>query len=220
MKIISIRKGFAADHSSTSYEFYAIDNILGPKEQAAVSSLSSRVNPTGKRASFIYHGEWSELPGGWEPLMENFYDVMWSESYGWWTLVMAWNSDTATIKKFKQFDFAGVDDVGISTYNKNNRLIMSIDCRLDILITDDKNGYFDNSYYEEEDYSEENNNVDNLLLLLEKNREYIMKGDYRLLKGIIDLYATDESPANLPAGPAEDSALPDEIQELLSCIEI
>ncbi|MBL7112433.1 MAG: hypothetical protein ISS19_10900 [Bacteroidales bacterium] len=220
MKIISIRKGFAADHSSTSYEFYAIDKILGSKEKAAVSSLSSRVNPTGKRASFIYHGDWADLPGGWEPLMEKFYDVMWSESYDWWTLVMAWDTDPATIKKIKQFDFTGVDDVGISTYNKNNRLILSIDCRLDILITDDKNDYFDNSDYEEDGYGEENNNIDNLLMLLEKNREYIMKGDYRLLKGIIDLYATDESPVNLPEGPAEDSALLEEIQELLSCIEV
>jgi len=77
MKILSIRKGFTADHSSTSYEFYAIDKVLDSKEQAAVSVLSSRVNPTGRRASFIYHGEWSDLPGGWEPLMEKYYDAMW-----------------------------------------------------------------------------------------------------------------------------------------------
>jgi len=215
MKIISIRKGFAADHSSTSYEFYAIDKILGSKEKAAVSRLSSRVNPTRRRASFFYHGEWADLPGGWEPLIEKFYDVMWSESYDWWTLVMAWKTDLANIQRMKQFDFTGGDDVGISIYNKNNRLIISINCRLDTLITDDNNGYYD-----KDGFGEEDKNIDNLLSLLEKNREYLMKGDYRLLKGIIDLYAMDESPGNLPKSSAEDSELPEEIQELLSCIEI
>ena len=219
MKIISHRKGFTADHSSTSYEFYAIDRVLGPAERAVVSGLSSRVNPTGKRAGFIYHGEWNDLPGGWEPLMENYYDVMWSESYGWWTLVMAWNTDKATIKKLSQFDFAGADDVGINIYNKKNRIILSVECRLDILLTDE-DGYYDNYDYEEDEYDEENINIDNLLRLLEKNREYLMKGDFRLLKGIIDLYATDEYPSNLPDGTSEDSELPEEIEELLDCIDI
>ena len=220
MKIISIRKGFVADHSSTSYEFYAIDKMLGSKEKAAVSRLSSRVNPTGRRASFIYHGDWADLPGSWEPLMEKYYDVMWSESYDWWTLVMAWNTDLASINKMKQFDFTGADDVGISTYNKNNRLIISIDCRMDVLITDDNNSYYDNSDNDEDGYSEEDNNTDNLLRLLEKNREYLMKGDYSLLKGIIDLYALDESQGDLPESSTEDSEVPGEIQELLSCIEV
>ncbi|KPL17069.1 MAG: hypothetical protein AMS26_02175 [Bacteroides sp. SM23_62] len=220
MKVISIRKGFAADHSSTSYEFYAIDKILGSKEKAAVSRLSSRANPTERRASFIYHGEWADLPGGWEPLMEKYYDVMWSESYGWWNLVMAWNTDTATIQKMAQFDFTGGDDVGINIYHRNNRLIISIDCRLDALITEDKNSYDEYSDYDDDDYGEADNSIDNLLRLLEKNREYLMKGDYRLLKGIIDLYAMEETLVNLPEGSAENSELPEEIQELLSCIEI
>ena len=220
MKVISIRKGFAADHSSTSYEFYAIDKVLGSEEKTAVSRLSSRVNPTGRRASFIYHGEWADLPGGWEPLMEKYYDVMWSESYDWWNLVMAWNTDMATIQKMEKFDFTGGDDVGISIYNKNNRLIISIDCRLDVLINDDKNSYDEDSDYGYDDYGEEEDNIDNLLRLLEKNREYLMKGDYRLLKGIIDLYAMEETLVNLPESSAENSELPEETQELLSCIEI
>ena len=220
MKVISVRKGFAADHSSTSYEFYAIDKILGSKEKAAVSRLSSRANPTGRRASFIYHGEWADLPGGWEPLMEKYYDVMWSESYGWWNLVMAWNTDTATIQNMSHFDFTGGDDVGIKIYNKNNRLIISIDCRLDALINEAKNSYDEYSDYDDDDYGEEDNSIDNLLRLLEKNREYLMKGDYRFLKGIIDLYAMEETLVNLHESSAENSEPPEEIQELLSCIEI
>lgn len=152
--------------------------------------------------------------------MEKYYDVMWSESYDWWNLVMAWNTDMATIQKMEQFDFTGGDDVGINIYNKNNRLIISIDCRLDALINEAKNSYYEYSDYDEDDYGEEDNSIDNLLRLLEKNREYLMKGNYRFLKGIIDLYAMEETLVNLPESSAENSELPEEIQELLSCIEI
>ena len=150
MKIISIQKGFTADHSSTSYTFYAIDKVLGSKEKAAVSRLSSRVDPTDRKASFFYHGEWADLPGGWKPLMEKYYDVMWSESYDTWTLAMAWNTDMETIQKFKQFVFPGSDDFGINVYNKKGRLIISIDC-----------------------YMRMDESIRKLSKLLKKNRKYL-----------------------------------------------
>ena len=68
MKIYSIKNGFTADHSSTSYEFMAVDKPLGKKEQSAVASLS-------RRMSFIYHVDGYDIPGGWEKLMEKYYDV-------------------------------------------------------------------------------------------------------------------------------------------------
>jgi hypothetical protein len=52
MKIISFRKGFTADHSSTSYEFLAIDKALGKQAKAEVAALSSRARPTARRVSF------------------------------------------------------------------------------------------------------------------------------------------------------------------------
>lgn len=200
MKIISIKKGFTADHSSTSYEFYAIDKVLDTKEKAAVSRLSSRVNPTGRRANFIYHGEWSDLPGGWQPLMEKYYDVMSSQSYDWWTLAIAWNTDMDTIQTLKQFSLQGGEDMIINVNNTKNRVIISIDCELDVLMVDERG------------------NMDTLLSLLEKNREYLMKGDYRLLRGIIKKYGED-IPGNLPESPQEGKKLPKEIRELLSCID-
>ena len=56
MKIISIRKGFQADHSSTSYEFFAVEKPLTTSEREEVSCLSSRARPTKRKVSFIYHG--------------------------------------------------------------------------------------------------------------------------------------------------------------------
>jgi hypothetical protein len=66
MKILSERHGFASDHSSTSYEFLAVDKPLGKKERSDVSKLSNRANPTSRRANFIYHVDGYDIPGGWE----------------------------------------------------------------------------------------------------------------------------------------------------------
>jgi hypothetical protein len=44
MKILSIRRGFQADHSSTSYEFFAVEKPLNRSQREAVSDLSSRAN--------------------------------------------------------------------------------------------------------------------------------------------------------------------------------
>lgn len=221
MKILSIRKGFCADHSSTSYEFYAIDTPLNTKEQAEVSKLSSRVNPTGRRASFIYHGDWSDLPGGWEPLMEKYYDVMYSESYDWWTLGIAFNTNKKTIEEIKKFDFAGVDDLGVSVYNKNNRVIVSIYCRFDPVALEnwDDDYYENDEYFDDEEVNVESTN-DSLLELLQSNRDYLIQGDYRLLSGVINLYGIPEDMEYLPVKSPELNDLPVETQELLSCIII
>lgn len=221
MKILSIRKGFCADHSSTSYEFYAIDTPLNAKDQAEVSKLSSRVNPTGRRASFIYHGDWSDLPGGWEPLMEKYYDVMYSESYDWWTLGIAFNTNKKTIEEIKKFDFAGVDDLGVSVYNKNNRVIVSIYCRLDpVALEDWDDDYYENDeYFDDEEVDVESTN-DSLLELLQSNRDYLIQGDYRLLSGVINLYGIPEDMEYLPVKSPDLNDLPAETQDLLSCIII
>ena len=64
MKIIAVHRGFASDHSSTSYEFLALDKPLGQKARRGVSALSSRATPTQRRVSFIYHAEGYDIPGG------------------------------------------------------------------------------------------------------------------------------------------------------------
>jgi len=72
MKIISIRNGFTADHSSTSYEFLALDRALDAEARADVAKLSRRAEPTERQVSFIYNAEGYDLPGGWEMLRGTF----------------------------------------------------------------------------------------------------------------------------------------------------
>lgn len=224
MKILSIRKGFQADHSSTSYEFLAIDKPLNHTEREDVSDLSSRANPTRRRVSFIYHGDWSDLPGGWRPLMEKYYDVMYSESYDWWTLAMAFTTDQKKVEKIKRYEFSGIDDLGVTISSKANRVIVSIHCRLSPGF-DFEGNYYD--YDEEEEDIESENKVesDNLLLnLLAENREYLKNGDYRLLYGVWQKYGIkpeeskeleDESPPNTLGM----DKLPQPIKYLLGVLE-
>jgi len=218
MRILSIRKGFQADHSSTSYEFFAIDKPLTRSERENVAKLSSRARPTKRRVSFIYHGDWNDLPGGWEQLMEKYYDVMYSESYDWWTLAIAFETNKETIKKIKKYEFTGTDDLGVNVDSKNNRVIISISCRLEPGV-----GYLGNTYDDYYDDKEDElegvvESEDHLLNLLSENRKYLKKGDYRLLYGVRQKYGF-ESEDEHPPEPSRMNKLPEPIKSLLSALD-
>ena len=131
MKIIAVHKGFACDHSSTSYEFLAVDKPLGQKARRDVSSLSSRANPTRRRVSFIYHVEGYDIPGGWEKLMREYYDVMYSESYGWWTFAMAFDAPKKQQQALRQYAFSGMDDLGVTVSCDGRRVTVAVHCHAD-----------------------------------------------------------------------------------------
>jgi hypothetical protein len=228
MKIVSIRKGFQADHSSTSYEFFAIDKPLTPAERKKVSGLSSRARPTKQRVSFIYNGEWNDLPGGWRPLMETYYDVMYSESYDWWTLAIAFNTTRETINHLSMFDYTGMDDMGITIDEIGNRAIIIIYCRMDINILIDKHNYGNHDYTDDrgegDDGDKEVDAVpksdDHLLTLLAMSRKYLNKGDYRLLYGIMGKCGFEPDVEYEPFySPEQMNTLPPPVKQLLDAIE-
>ena len=222
MKIISERKGFQADHSSTSYEFLAIDRKLGKGEKAKVSKLSSRANPTSSRVSFSYNGDYSDLPGGWEPLMAKYYDVMYSESYDWWTLAIAFHADKEVTEKIKGYAFNGVDDLGVNVKEEGGRLTVSINCHLDTssIFTSSRGRYseYDDEDDDEDDGEDETSCRDPLLKLLASNREYLEKGDCRLLYGIWLEYGDQEDDDSAPP-ETEMTKLPTAIKKMLSLLE-
>lgn len=206
MKIISVRKGFASDHSSTSYEFLAVDRPLNKEARIAVSSLSSRANPTRRRVSFIYHADGYDIPGGWDPLMRDYYDVMYSESYGWWHLALAFPLPPQQQEEIVKYSFDGIEDMGVDVSFYGERAIVSIFCRLF--------GPFDDeecweSFAEEDD--DENASEDDfvaetedpLLLLLVMMRRQLMEGDYRALYEVWKKYgySEDEQDEDWPKPP-------------------
>lgn len=196
MKIISIRKGFAADHSSTSYEFLAVDKPLDQKARAEVASLSRRTNPTRRRVSFVYNAEGYDIPSGWEPLMRDHYDVMYSESYDWWTLAMAFPATKEQQEALGEYEFDGEDDLGIRVIWHEDRVIVSVFCRLDpgaMVFHKHHKDYIDET--DEEEAQEEGmryESEDPMLDLLIQVRAQLMAGDYRCLYAVWDEYGCEE----------------------------
>ena len=205
MKIISVRNGFTADHSSTSYEFIAVEKALGKKDRAAVSSLSSRADPTSRRVSFIYHADGYDIPGGWEALMEKYYDVMYSESYDVWTLAIAFNTSAEQISELQKYEFTGEDDFGIEVLVQGARVIVIINCRLDNSSRDDSyEDYEDDEEGDEEgDEEDEDEDEDKMLQLLIQIRAQLQQGDYRALYKVWEKYnSEDEADEEIMATPS------------------
>ena len=207
MKILSVRRGFLADHSSTSYEFLAVDRPLDSKARAAVSRLSSRVQPTTRKASFIYHGDWNDLPGGWGALMAKYYDVMYSESYDWWTLAIAFDTDKKDlVSKICKYKFCGVEDLGVDVSYGNNRVVVTIACRVnpDYLYREP-----DDEWWDEDEDEELSGTVvatnDFLLDLLIRIRDRLKKGDCQALYSVWETYGLEEGdeegPEDAPPRP-------------------
>ena len=225
MKILSVRRGFTADHSSTSYEFLAVDRPLDARARAAVSRLSSRARPTARRVSFIYHAEGYDIPGGWEPLMRKHYDLMYSESYDWWTLAVAFDTrDEALVAKLAKYDFYGVDDLGVSVTHKGGRAVVTVSCRLspDVLAPDPWEGYRD----EDEDEDDLAEGIaaatgDTLLDLLARLRTCLMKGRCEPLYVVWEQYGFrhDEDEEEAPPRPRQTAAGRAVAEELAGMLE-
>src|SRR5438128_11444703 len=88
MRVLRIRRGFQADHSSSSYLFYAVDREVSAAGQAVAHRFSSRAEVDEHAARYHKWGE-SELSSeAYTALLGEHYDVMASESYDWWTLMI------------------------------------------------------------------------------------------------------------------------------------
>ncbi len=234
MEIISVRQGFASDHSSTSYEFLALDRPLDKEARAAISSLSSRANPTRRRVSFIYHAEGYDIPGGWFPLMRDYYDVMYSESYDWWHLALAFPLPPQQQKEIMQYSFDGVEELGVDISFCGERAIVNIFCRLRPYgpFNDEPWDLFEEADDEglEEDDSLKDNIIaeidDPLLRLLAEIREQLMEADYRALYEVWKIYGCPEDDAEedeewpCPPIPAEEKSGKKVIAEFAEMLDV
>ena len=229
MKIISVKKGFTSDHSSTSYEFLAVDKVLSKKERQAVASLSRRADPNAREVSFMYHADGYDIPGGWETLMEKYYDVMYSESYDRWTLAMAFDYSEEKVAELKKYEFDGEDDYGISILKQGGRTIIMINCRLDGSCLDDPYEDYNDDEDDEEDGDGDGDKTggtlvsDNELLnLLVQLREQLLHGDYRSLYSVWEKYGysvEDDEENEAPPIPDERSLGKSIIEQFSNMLE-
>ncbi len=130
--------------------------------------------------------------------MRNYYDVMYSESYDWWYLALAFPLPPQQQKEIVKYSFEGIEDMGVDVSFCGKRAIVSIYCRLIPF------GPYDHEPWEllaEEDDKDNHNALeddlvaeikDSLLLLLVKMRRQLMEGDYRTLYEVWKKYGYPE----------------------------
>jgi hypothetical protein len=182
MKILSLRKGFASDHSSTSYEFMAVDKPLGKAERDEVARISDK-RPTSRKASFIYRGNYNDIPGGWESLMRKYYDVMYFESYDRYTLAFAFNAAPGQLDELYQYQFSYNDwDVVKIDSGDGNRIIVVLFCALQ----------FGPYCFDDDEF--EGIECPWFFKLMMEIRKQLMSGDYRILYALRENYPPEYDP--------------------------
>ncbi len=128
MRILSLRRGFEADHSSSSYEFFALDKLT-PEQREAVKNL---IDESARRhLRFHYMGDWNDIPSDWpDKLLTMGYDVLVSESYDWWGVHLSLPHDPNLMERLSQYDY-DADGNGFSVRVSGERMILYFGMQLD-----------------------------------------------------------------------------------------
>jgi hypothetical protein len=128
MRILSVHHGFSADHSSSTYEFFALQPLTS-EQRAAVQALTGEA---GRRhLSFTYHGDWSDLPSAWpDKLLTSGYDILVSESYDWWGVHLALPHDADLLERLAAYECES-DSNGFSIRALGERMVLYFGMNLD-----------------------------------------------------------------------------------------
>jgi hypothetical protein len=128
MRIISLRRGFEADHSSSTYEFFALDRLT-PEQRAAVRDLTGE-SPR-RHLSFHYMGDRSAIPSGWkDKLLTMGYDILVTESYDWWAVYLSLPHDPALLERLLPYT-CDSDGNGFDVRLVRERMILYFGMQLD-----------------------------------------------------------------------------------------
>jgi len=195
MRILRVRRGFQADHGSSSYLFYAVDHEVSKKGQEIAHRYSSRAEVDEHSARYLKWGESSLSRDAFPALLDEHYDVMAEESYSWWTLMIA-VPKTAEMKEilapFKEA--RGDNDQGVEVIEYNKRMAVAIYCQ------------FEGEGVNFVDEYDEGDALNTLVNLLSKIRAELIEGDTSFLTAVAEFYgALDED---------------DDVQQVFSNVEI
>lgn len=179
MRIVNLRLGFQADHSSSSYLFYAADRPVGTEGQRLAHRFSSRADVDARRARYQKWGESELRSEAFGALLGAHYDVMVSESYDWWTFRIAVPKNARTRALLGPFaDARGVDDLGVDLEEYGQRLGVVVHCRID-----GGAPVFD-ALHDDDPF-------ENIVELLVAVRRELLGGDVTFLRAVADYYEAD-----------------------------
>jgi hypothetical protein len=196
MRILSVRRGFEADHSSSSYEFFALGKLT-PEQRAAVQKLTGE--SPHRHLSFHYQGDWNDIPSAWpDKLLTLGYDTMVSESYDWWAVHLSLPHDPDLAGRLGQYECES-DSNGFSLDVVGDRMILYFGMQMDYGAAYDTFG---------EDAFE------GLADLFEKVREELLAGDLSAAWVMFETYGGHEDEEADPVEPLSASA-----ETLLSVME-
>jgi hypothetical protein len=192
MRILRVRPGFQADHSSSSYVFYAVDQPVSAAGQRIARQFSSRADVDEQFARYQKWGDSSLSSSAFAALLGEHYDVMASESYDSWTLMIA-VPKTPQMQQLLQ-PFHDLDDgefVRLDVHDYRKRLAIEVFCEFD---------------YEGPLWSSHEDTFEELVERLAEIRKEIMRGDVSFLQAVADFYGdgADEDDEDVEAArPSE-----------------
>ena len=194
MRVLRARHGFQADHSSSSYLFYAADRPVGAAGQQVARRYSSRAEVDEQTARYLKWGESSLSHEAYRALLSEHYDVMASESYDWWSLMIALPKTPQVGAALDPFVGMEIDEVGLEVLDYKTRWVVHVGCMFD---------------YEGPVFGYDSDNLEDLVERLVVIREEILRGNASFLRAVAetyDLFAGGEAeggerPAGTPGRP-------------------
>jgi hypothetical protein len=174
MRILRCRPGFQADHSSSSYLFYAIDGPVSTAGQRVAHRFSSRAEVDEQFARYVKWGDTNLSTEAFPALLGEHYDVMASESYDSWTLMIAVPKTPQTTHVLQPFH--GLDDgefIRLDVHDYGKRLAVEVFCEFD---------------YSGPVFSQHEDPLEELVELLAEIRPEIIRGDVSFLQAVADFY--------------------------------
>jgi hypothetical protein len=203
MRILRCRVGFQADHSSSSYLFYAVDRPVGATGQRVAHRFSSRAEVDERFARYQKWGESNLSTEAFPALLGRHYDVMASESYDSWNLMIAVPRTPQLEERLRPFhDLDDGDFVRVDVHDYGGRLAVEVFCEFD---------------YEGPLWDYESDALEDLVELLAQIRKEILAGDVSFLQAVADFYGARAEEAG-EEGEAE--AVPPEVPEEWSKAEL
>jgi len=196
MHILSVRHAFEADHSSSTYEFFALDKLT-PEQRAAVQELTGE-SPR-RHLRFHHGGDWDLSPDLTDRLLTLGYDVMVSESYDWWSVYLSLPHDPSLAERLQQYECES-DANGFDLRVVGERMILYFGMQLDYSAVYNAFG---------EDVFE------GLADLFEAAREELLAGDLSVVWATYKTYGGYEEGGPKPVEPLSKSG-----EKLLSIVQI